>query len=82
MKLNPVFNDLHNPDTILNHVQELKATNDATAHAEILEQLIEQFEPLDFEALAFPQKDKILEEIEELERMHIPVILTPYSGTN
>ena len=25
MKLNPVFDDLNNPATILNHVEELKA---------------------------------------------------------
>jgi len=55
MKLNPVFNDLNNPITILNHVEQLKSKSKAaTPHAEILQQLIEQFEPLDFEALANP----------------------------
>jgi putative DNA primase/helicase len=53
VKLNPVFEGL-NPAKILNHVEELKKQSDATPHAEILQQLIEQFEPLDFEALANP----------------------------
>jgi putative DNA primase/helicase len=59
MKLNPVFDDLNNPATILNHVEQLKSRSEAaTPHAEILHQLIEQFEPLDFEALANPHKDE------------------------
>jgi putative DNA primase/helicase len=52
--LNPVFDDLNNPATILNHVEELKKKSEATPHTEILHQLIGQFEKLDFEALANP----------------------------
>lgn len=59
MKLNPVFDDLNSPATILNHVEELKSKSEATPHAEILQQLIEQFEPLDFQELAFPEVIKI-----------------------
>ena len=65
MKLNPVFDDLNNPATILNHVEELKSKSEATPHAEILHQLIEQFEPLDFELLAFPQAEKLREQLEK-----------------
>jgi putative DNA primase/helicase len=59
MKLNPVFDDLNNlleqPDVWHNHVEQLiRKSKEATPHAEILHQLIEQFEPLDFEALANP----------------------------
>jgi len=64
-KLNPVFNDLNNPATILNHVKELKKKNEATPHTEILQQLIEQFEYLDFEVLAFPQAEKLREQLEK-----------------
>src|SRR6478609_1029885 len=64
-KLNPVFDDLNNPATILNHVEQLKGNNKATPHAEILYQLIEQFEPLDFEVLAFPQAEKLREQLEK-----------------
>jgi putative DNA primase/helicase len=54
MKLNPIFDDLKNPETILNHVEELKVKSEATPHAEILQKLLEQVEPIDFEALANP----------------------------
>ena len=67
MKLNPVFDDLNNPATIINHVEELKKSVEATPHAEILHQLIEQFEPLDFEALAFPQAKKLREQLNKAE---------------
>ena len=33
MKLNPVFNDLNNPATILNHVEELQKTVEAEQKA-------------------------------------------------
>lgn len=55
IKINPKFEDLQNPDAIINHVKELTKTK-ATPHAEILNQLIEQFEPLDFEEIANPKK--------------------------
>lgn len=48
-KLNPKFD----AEVIINHVQELTKTK-ATPHEKILKQLIEQFVPLDFEALANP----------------------------
>lgn len=53
IKLNPQFEDLQQPETFLSHVQEITETK-ATPHAEILSQLLEQFEPLDFEAMANP----------------------------
>ncbi|PRY90854.1 DNA primase family protein [Mongoliibacter ruber] len=69
MKLNPVFDDLTNPATILNHVEELKEKSEAaTPHAKILHQLIEQIKPLDFAALAFPQAESLRKELAECER--------------
>jgi putative DNA primase/helicase len=59
--LNPIT-----ADVIQNHVEELKSKSEATPHAEILHQLIEQFEPLDFEVLAFPQAEKLREQLEKL----------------
>ena len=53
IKINPQFEDLQQPETLLNHVQEITETK-ATPHAEILSQLLEQFESLDFEAMANP----------------------------
>ena len=55
IKINPQFENLQ-PITakdITDHVQEITETK-ATPHAEILSQLLEQFEPLDFEAMANP----------------------------
>ncbi|WP_017732240.1 DNA primase family protein [Nafulsella turpanensis] len=53
VKLNPQFDDLNQPETLLNGVQGLTRQT-PTPHAEILSKLIDQFEPLDFEALANP----------------------------
>jgi putative DNA primase/helicase len=63
-QLYPKFDDLQNPATILNHVKQLKAKSEATPHAKILHQLIEQFEPLDFVVLAFPQAKKLRKQLE------------------
>lgn len=62
-KINPVFDDLNNPATFLDHVEQLKSKSETTPHVEILNQLIDQFEPLDFEALAFPQVEKLREQL-------------------
>jgi putative DNA primase/helicase len=59
--LNPIT-----ADVIQNHAEELKSKSEATPHAEILNQLIEQFEPLDFEVLAFPQVEKLRKQLEKL----------------
>lgn len=63
IKLNPRFDDLKNPETLLNHVRELRKTT-ALPHAEILNSLMVQITPLDFEALAFPQVDRLREQLE------------------
>ena len=52
--LNPVFDDLNEPDTIINHVEKLVKKTDAPDHTEILNNLLQQFVELDFEALANP----------------------------
>lgn len=66
MNLNPNFNDLENPETIKKSVQELTKT-DATPHAEILDKLIEQLKPIDFEKMAFPQIQKLKENLKKVE---------------
>ena len=53
ISLNPQFEDLQKPETLLNHVNELTKTK-ATSHTEILSQLLDQFKPLDFEDIANP----------------------------
>jgi putative DNA primase/helicase len=54
-QINPDFSDLFNPATIIDGVKEMKnESKRATPHTEILQKLLEQFEPLDFEKLANP----------------------------
>lgn len=53
VKINPQFDDLNQPETLLYGVQGLTRQT-PTPHAEILSKLIEQFEPLDFETMANP----------------------------
>ena len=52
-KLNPKFDELTEPKVFVNHVEELTQLK-ATPHAEILSELLEQFEPVNFEADANP----------------------------
>lgn len=66
VKLNPQFEDLNKPETLLNHVQELTKPKEVTPHAEILEQLIEHFETLDFELLAFPEVEQLRKQLTNL----------------
>jgi putative DNA primase/helicase len=56
ININPVFDDLNNPNTILSHVEQLKSKNEAIPHAEIFNQLITHMsKSVDFEKIANPQ---------------------------
>jgi len=65
IKLNPVFDNLENPYTLIKHIEQIIKKKKVTPHAEIFHQLIEQFEPLDFESLAFPEVEKLRKQIED-----------------
>ncbi len=69
MIINPVFDELDKPETLINHVKQLARHDEPTAHADILHRLIEQVEPLDFLALAFPQAEGLRESLTELNAM-------------
>lgn len=60
----PPESNLNDPSTFSKHVKKL-TENNATPHAEILDHLIEQFKPLDFELLAFEQAQKLREQLEK-----------------
>jgi putative DNA primase/helicase len=60
-KINPEFDDLLNAEVLKDHIQELVKRKEPVPHPEILNQLIEQFEPLDFDVLAFPQAEQLKE---------------------
>ena len=53
--INANFEDLRNPEIIQQHISELTKDCAAVPHNEILTNLIEQVEPLDFEKIANPQ---------------------------
>lgn len=57
-EINPDFNDLDNPESFINHIDELKKTEVTSPHDGILQELLEQFEPLDFNSLANPKNDE------------------------
>lgn len=67
MNLNPIFDDLNNVNTLTNHITQLVKRNAFTPHAEILLQLINQLEIIDFLALAFPEVIKLRQQIEKLD---------------
>jgi putative DNA primase/helicase len=65
--LSPEF-DLNNPLTIIKHVEDIKVKSEAaTPHSEILRRLVNQFEPLDFKLLAFPQAESLKEKLKQLD---------------
>jgi len=67
ISVNPQFEDLQNPETILSHINKL--TNiEVTPHCEILDQLLKKFEPLNFKQLAFPQAEKLENKLDQLQK--------------
>jgi putative DNA primase/helicase len=65
--LKPNFSDLLNPETFLDHVQQLVQESDGVAHEDILNQLLVQVVPIDFEKQAFPQLEQLRQELTALE---------------
>lgn len=53
--INPKFGELGTPDSIKSHIETLTASSKPTEPGDILKLLLNQFEPLDFEARAFPE---------------------------
>lgn len=54
IEINPQFENLQQPETILNHLQELTKPKEATPHTKILSQLLEEFIPVNFDEIANP----------------------------
>lgn len=69
-ELKPVFDDtaLQVPQAFIGHLEQLTAEEETTKHNGILAQLLESFEPLDFQLLAFPHMEKLKAQLEELDR--------------
>lgn len=64
--LKPSFNKLQNADTFKNHIKQLTATDEPPMHAEILKQLIEQIEPVDFQAKVHDSALRIRQQLESI----------------
>lgn len=58
--------DLLTPATIQNHINDQIKPGDSTPHAEILGELLNEFEPLDFHSLAFPEVVELKQKLETL----------------
>jgi putative DNA primase/helicase len=57
--IKPSFDELQKPETFKNHLKLLVKKDSLTQHDKILNKLIDQFKPLDFQSLAFPQAKKL-----------------------
>lgn len=64
MKLEPTFEDLSDPATLTKHFKELVQVKEVTPHENILNQLLEQFDTIDFKALAFPKTVQLKRQLE------------------
>lgn len=64
--LTPQFQPLKSREAIKSHVINVKNT-EATDHGEILTRLLEQFEKVDFQILAFPELEKLRKRAERLD---------------
>lgn len=67
IELNPKFEGLDQPSTFKDHIQDLTML-DIVPHTQVLNQLLNQFEPLDFQAIAFPETVKIKEQLSKLSK--------------
>jgi putative DNA primase/helicase len=66
--VHPPFDEvLIEPDRLISHIRDLTAASEPTLHEKILISLLEQFEPLDFQSLAFPEAKKLKEELAKLD---------------
>ena len=66
MKLDPAFEDLNSSDPITKHIETLVQVKEATPHDDILNKLLEQFDSIDFKALAFPKTATLKKDLEKV----------------
>ncbi len=66
-QVNPCFAELENPVMIMEHINSLNSNTIFSDHNDVLLKLLEQFQTLDFEILAFPQAIKLKDKIAQIE---------------
>lgn len=64
--INPTFSPLQSAGGVKNHIKNLTQPTPNITHSEVLEQLLEQLEPLDYQALVYPEVTKIRAELKVL----------------
>lgn len=64
-EIKPNFDGLQNPETIIQEVESLTSIN-IKNHSAILDELLNQFKPIDFQELAFPESIEIKERLKKL----------------
>ncbi len=77
--LNPEFdNPLSNPETFLKHISEITKADEPICFNSILNELLQQITPIDYESLAFPQKESLIAKLKLIEKS----ILNPDGNIN
>ena len=64
--LNSCDDKLNNHEIIINHIDQLLGKGEKISHKKILDQLLSEIEPVDFETLAFPEKEILIKELDDL----------------
>ena len=68
-EINPNFKDsqLLEPENLKTHIKGVTKPDAPTPHAEILDELLNEFKPLDFHALAFPEAVELRQQLKTLD---------------
>jgi putative DNA primase/helicase len=64
--IKPVFEDLSDPKTLIDHIDSLINNDSTKLHSEILKKMLDMIETVDFRELAYPEVRKMKEEIKKL----------------
>ena len=68
IQLTPNFTGLNDPGEIIKSIEDMKSTDRQTVgKSEALELLLDQVEPLDFQALKYPEVERLRKQLEEVD---------------
>ena len=68
IQLTPNFTGLNDPGEIIKSIEDMKSTDKQTVgKSEALESLLDQVEPLDFQALKYPEVERLRKQLEEVD---------------
>lgn len=68
IQLTPNFTGLNDPGEIIKSIEDMKSTDKQTVgKSEALELLLDQVEPLDFQALKYPEVERLRKQLEEVD---------------